>query len=118
MRVLSEMQRSHELSLQLKGRTMSNSYPQSFPVAKLYRKKSEKSGQTYFVGRWGNARLALLKAKEPAEDGTEIWNLMISEAQQTKRDDAGQRQQEPERRHQVSEVRDWQRPMDDPEIPF
>lgn len=94
-----------------------NNYPQSFQVAKLYRKRAEKTGQTYFVGRWGNARLALLKAKEPAEDGTEIWNLMISEAQQTKRDDVGQRQQEPERRQQ-SAAKDWQRPAEDSDIPF
>lgn len=94
----------------------SNSYPQSFQVAKLYRKKSEK-GNTYFAGRWGGARVTLFKSKEVADDGGEIWSLMLAEAQQIKRDDAGQRQQEPERRQQ-SAAKDWQRPAEDSDIPF
>lgn len=55
-------------------------FPKSFQVARLYRKKSEKTGATYFTGRWGGARIALLKSKDVAEDGGEIWSLMFSEA--------------------------------------
>ena len=54
-------------------------YPPAFAAAKLYRKQS-KSGSTYFSGRWGGARIALLKSKDVADDGAEIWNLMLSEA--------------------------------------
>jgi hypothetical protein len=32
---------------------MSNGYPQSFTLTRLYRKKSEKTGATYFSGRLG-----------------------------------------------------------------
>jgi hypothetical protein len=63
-------------------------YPQSFQVARLFRKQSAK-GATYFTGRWGGARIALLKSKDTAEDGGEIWNLMFSEAPK-KKDPAGQ----------------------------
>ncbi|HXF55280.1 MAG TPA: hypothetical protein VNK52_14280 [Hyphomicrobiaceae bacterium] len=84
---------------------MSNSnYPPSFPVAKLYRRKSEK-GTTYFVGYWGGARVTVLKSKQTTEDGTEIWSLLLSEA--PKRDDAGQRLQS-------APARDWQRPEAEP----
>ena len=46
-------------------------YPPAFAAAKLYRKQS-KSGSTYFSGRWGGARIALLKSKDVADDGAEI----------------------------------------------
>ena len=54
-------------------------YPASFPACKLYKKTSQR-GNTYFVGRWGGARVTLLLSDETAEDGGEIWNLMLSEA--------------------------------------
>lgn len=55
-------------------------YKPSFVAAKLYRKKSEK-GATYFTGRMGSVKLVLLKSKDLADDGTEIWELKMSEAQ-------------------------------------
>src|SRR5262245_20840176 len=58
--------------------SMSN-YPPSFQAARLYRKISA-SGNTYFTGRWGGARVTLLKSNETADDGAEIWNLMLAEA--------------------------------------
>jgi hypothetical protein len=70
-----------------------NDRPQNLQLTKLYRKTS-KSGSTYFVGRLGGVRLALLKSKDVADDGGEIWNLVVSEAPQ--RDDHAKR--------------DWQRP--------
>jgi hypothetical protein len=54
-------------------------YPQSFQACRLFRKASQ-AGNTYFTGRWGGARVALLKSNETADDGGEIWNLMLAEA--------------------------------------
>jgi hypothetical protein len=88
-------------------------YPQSFPVTRLYRKQS-KEGRTYFTGRLGGARLALLKSNETADDGGEIWHLMISEApQKTGGAPAQPEQPPPPQQHR----RDWQRP-DEEQIPF
>ncbi len=58
-----------------------NNYPPSFPLTKMYRKKSA-TGATYFSGRLGGAKVVLVKSKETAEDGTEIWSLLASEAPQ------------------------------------
>jgi hypothetical protein len=72
------------------------SHAPSFALTRLFRKKSEKTGATYFTGRLGGARVVLLKSKETSEDGGEIWNLLVSEA--PKRDsEQPQRQQQPER---------------------
>ena len=54
-------------------------YPQSFRACKLYRKTS-KAGGTYFSGRWGGAKVALLKTNETGNDGEEVWALLLSEA--------------------------------------
>lgn len=48
-------------------------------LARLYRKTS-KSGNDYFVGRIGGAKVALLKSREVAEDGGEIWDILLSPA--------------------------------------
>jgi hypothetical protein len=54
-------------------------YPDSFQACRLYRKTSA-NGNIYFTGRWGGARVTLLKSREAADDGGEIWNLMLAEA--------------------------------------
>ena len=54
-------------------------YPQSFQACRLFRKTSQ-AGNTYFTGRWGGARVTLLKSNETADGGGEIWNLMLAEA--------------------------------------
>lgn len=70
-------------------------YGPSFTAAKLYRKTSAK-GQTYFVGRLGGVKVALLKSRETADNGDEIWSLMFSEAQPYRpRDDAREQSQAP-----------------------
>ena len=51
----------------------------SFTAARLYRKTSAKGG-TYFTDRMGSVKIALLKSKETADDGGEIWSLVFSEA--------------------------------------
>lgn len=62
------------------------SYGASIQVARLYERTSA-SGNQYFVGRWGGAKVALLKAREPAEDGTPVWNLLLSEAPRVESND-------------------------------
>jgi hypothetical protein len=90
--------------------------PPSFQLTRLFRKKSAQ-GATYFAGRLGNARLVLLKSSDTADDGAEIWNLLISEA--PKRDnEAGQRQEPPNSQPERQQAaRSWQAPPDD-QIPF
>ena len=96
--------------------TMSTNYAPSFPLTRMFRKTS-KEGKTYFTGRLGGAKIALLKSKETADDGGEIWTLMISEA--PKRDnEAGQRQEPPNSQPERQQAaRSWQAPPDD-QIPF
>lgn len=60
-------------------------YGPQITAAKLYRKVSSK-GTTYFVGRLGKLKVALLKSRETADDGSEIWSLVVSEAPQKARD--------------------------------
>lgn len=66
---------------------MANDYGPSIRVCKLYRKTSKKSGSTYFAGRWGNAKVALLKTQETGNEGEEVWNLVLSEAPAYKTED-------------------------------
>jgi hypothetical protein len=74
---------------------MSN-YGPSFKAANLYRKTSAK-GATYFVGRMGGVKVALLKSSHTADNGDEIWSLMLSEAQPYQpRDDAKAQSQAPQ----------------------
>ena len=54
-------------------------YPQSFRACKLYRETS-KAGGTYFAGRWGGAKIALVKTQEIGNDAEEVWALLLSEA--------------------------------------
>lgn len=63
---------------------------------------AERSG--YFTGRLGGARITLLKSRETADDGGEIWQLMIAEApqrqeQRRQRDDAKPEPASPAGRH-------------------
>jgi hypothetical protein len=58
---------------------MSQQFAPSFTAAKLYRKTSAKGG-TYFTGRMGGVKVALLKTNEVADDGSELWSLVFSEA--------------------------------------
>lgn len=54
-------------------------YGPSIQVARLFRKTSAK-GTEYFTGRWGAARVTLLKSRDMADDGSEIWHLLLAEA--------------------------------------
>ncbi len=58
---------------------MANDYGPSIRLTKLYRKTS-KNDATYFTGRIGSAKVALLKSNETGDSGDEVWNLVLSEA--------------------------------------
>jgi hypothetical protein len=57
---------------------MSDYRPQ-VKLARLYEKTS-KTGNQYFVGRIGMAKVAILKSKELAEDGSPMWDVLVQEA--------------------------------------
>jgi hypothetical protein len=65
---------------------MANDFPPSFRVCKLYEKQS-KAGSRYFTGRWGGAKVALLKTNETGDGGDPVWALVLSEAPQQKPDE-------------------------------
>lgn len=62
-------------------------------LCRLYRCTS-KTGSTYFRGRLGATRVVLLKDRETAEDGSEIWNLLVQETP-AKGDGAAEAKAEP-----------------------
>jgi len=91
----------------------------SFTLTRMYRKRSGK-GDTYFSGRLAGARIVLVKSAFTADDGSEIWNLLASEAP-AKQD--GQRAQEqngrkPQGQTAQSAARGYQAPLDDDSINF
>ncbi len=59
---------------------MSN-YGQSLTALRLYKRTSQK-GSTYFTGRMGLLKVALLKSNETTDDGCEIWNLVYQQAEE------------------------------------
>jgi hypothetical protein len=54
-------------------------YGPQVKLARLY-EKTAKTGNQYFVGRLGMAKVAVLKTKEVAEDGSPMWDVLLSEA--------------------------------------
>ena len=59
---------------------MATDYGPSFRACKLYRRTS-KAGATYFTGRLGFLKIALVKSKtEVGDHGADVWSLMVSDA--------------------------------------
>jgi hypothetical protein len=54
-------------------------YGPQVKLARLYEKTS-KTGNQYFIGRLGMAKIAVLKSKEVAEDGSPMWDVLLQEA--------------------------------------
>ncbi len=52
---------------------------ESIRAFRLYEKTS-KNGNTYLVGRWGGAKVAVLKSRDAADDGSAIWDVLLSPA--------------------------------------
>lgn len=44
------------------------------------RSAEPKTGNQYFVGRLGMAKVAVLKSEEVAEDGSPKWDVLLQEA--------------------------------------
>ena len=59
-------------------------YGPQVKLARLYEKTS-KTGNQYFVGRFGMAKIAVLKSKEVAEDGSPMWDVLVQEASSEQR---------------------------------
>ena len=74
-------------------------YGPSLNACRLYRKTS-KNGATYFTGRWGGLKVTLLKSKDTADNGDEIWNMLVSQAATSNQ----QRQSPPEQRHDAPQA--------------
>jgi hypothetical protein len=47
------------------------------PLTRLYRKVSASTGQQYFVGRLGSARVLLFKDRDQPAEGDEVFSLLI-----------------------------------------
>jgi hypothetical protein len=60
-------------------------YGPSLKAFRLYKKTSAK-GTTYFSGRSGNLKIVVLKSKDVADDGTEIWDVLYSQANERPRE--------------------------------
>ena len=54
-------------------------YGPSIKITRVYERTS-RNGNSYFAGRLGNAKLALLKSDQTADDGTPIWDVLMQEA--------------------------------------
>ena len=60
------------------------------PSIKLCRvlEKTSATGNTYFVGRLGAARITMLKSRELGDDGDAQWDILIQEATEPTRSKA------------------------------
>lgn len=56
-----------------------DSYPPQVRLGRLYEKTS-KSGNVYLSGRIGMARIVIVKSREPTDDGTAMWDILLSQA--------------------------------------
>lgn len=70
--------------------TANKGYGPQLPLCRLYERVS-KNGAHYLTGRLGGAKVAVLRSKDTTDDGVPIWNVVLSEAPQAKRSDAGER---------------------------
>ena len=59
-------------------------YGPQVKLARLYEKTS-KTGNQYFVGRLGMAKVAVLTSKDVAEDGSPMWDVLLQEASSEQR---------------------------------
>jgi hypothetical protein len=69
-------------------------YGESIRAFRLYEKTS-KSGNTYLVGRWGSAKVAVLKSREVADDGSAMWDVLFSPAPERQKHEARSRPEQP-----------------------
>jgi hypothetical protein len=90
-------------------------------VCKLYEKTS-KHGNTYFQGRWGNAKVLLFKTKDVSDsDGSPIWELKLAQAAPYEKKEQPASVPPPALEHDDGidiENEGPARPFDDGDIPF
>jgi hypothetical protein len=51
----------------------------SLVLARLYEKTSA-AGRQYFIGRIGEAKIAILRSREVSESGDPVWDVLLSQA--------------------------------------
>jgi hypothetical protein len=93
-------------------------YGPSLTALKLYKRTSQK-GTTYFTGRMGRLKVALLKSNETTDDGFEIWNLVYQQADEKPRQDNKPTREERARANEpLGSPPKSCRPMSNDAIPF
>lgn len=63
-------------------------YSPSITLCRLFKKTSKRTHQDYFVGRLGMTKVVLLKTRDVADDGGEIWHMMVQQADDKPRQDS------------------------------
>jgi len=69
-------------------------HAESIRAFRLYEKTS-KNGNTYLTGRWGGAKVAVLKSRDVADDGSAMWDVLLSPAQERPKPDTRQQAESP-----------------------
>lgn len=54
-------------------------FGESIRLCRVYEKTSAK-GNTYMTGRLAGAKVAILKSRDVADDGSPIWDIVLSQA--------------------------------------
>ena len=54
-------------------------YGPQVKLTRLYERASKKTGNQYFTGRLGAAKIVVLKSKDVTEEGGAIWDVLLQE---------------------------------------
>lgn len=54
-------------------------YGPQVKLTRLYERTSKKTGNQYFTGRLGAAKVVMLKSREVTEEGRAIWDVLLQE---------------------------------------
>jgi hypothetical protein len=93
-------------------------YGPSLTALRLYKRTSQK-GTTYFTGRMGLLKVALLKSNETTDDGCEIWNLVYQQVDEKSRQDSKPTREERAKANEPLKSPPMSsRPMPNDAIPF
>jgi len=61
---------------------MSNDqYGPQLTAFKLRKRVSQRTGNEYLMGFWGQLKVVVLKSNETADDGSEIFNVILQQAE-------------------------------------
>ena len=95
---------------------MSRDYDPPIVAARL-RKRISKKGAEYLAGYMGLVRVVVLKTNETADDGSEIFNLIFSQAKERRQDTKPSPAERAKVNEPPTEARS-SRPMPNDPIPF